>query len=99
MEPYNDDVQQLLVESLASFVPSVDDGEVRLLVSTEGEQREATDEELVALGVNRLYLDSHPEGADRGGYVPFVEFKKQHETDGGGTDHYRSFHYCGDSWC
>lgn len=65
-------------------VPSVDQGNVTL-------QRYADDDtdyqnpvdlspmELQSLGFQRAYVDAHPEGSDRGGYVPYVVCLRNNE--------------------
>lgn len=58
------------------FVPKVNEGTVSLLVQPLGHEmsseQPATEEELAALGFDRGFVDGHPGGVDRGGYVPFV---------------------------
>ena len=58
-----------------NFQPDVCEGTVYLVVEDENEERPATEEELAALKFDRGFVDAHPEGADRGGYVPFVHGK------------------------
>ena len=56
----------------AGVHPSTDSGKVVGLLRDDSE---LSDEELVALGLDPGDLGSvceHPEGSDRGGYVPFV---------------------------
>lgn len=59
-----------------NFAPNVEEGQVTSLrVSTQDEEREATPEEVEALGFEDGCIEAHPEGSDRGGYVPFVYHK------------------------
>ena len=64
--------------------PEVEGGQVKLLVWTDPptyeQDRPATDEELKALGIDPSepgYVTDHPEGSDRGGFVPFVYAGKE----------------------
>lgn len=66
-------IQNILNEQ--NFFPIVEEGNVTLgkyALDDEDYQTElaATDEELSELGFQRAYVGAHPEGADRGGYVP-----------------------------
>jgi hypothetical protein len=55
------------------FEPKVSSGAVSLVVDNPRPVgRPATAAELEAVGFSHGHLDDHPEGADRGGYVPFV---------------------------
>lgn len=54
------------------FTPETDEGAVTLVTEEDQSERPATEEELADLGFARGYVDAHPEGADRGGWVPFV---------------------------
>jgi uracil phosphoribosyltransferase len=58
-----------LLEYLTGVCPAVSKGVVTLMREKETEQ-----EEVVPLPDGaKAYVDSHPEGSDRGGYVPYVE--------------------------
>jgi hypothetical protein len=52
-------------------IPSVKKGVVTLISSLD----EQLLEQVVAtqMGITKMYVDEHPEGSDRGGYVPYVE--------------------------
>ena len=54
------------------LVPNQDNDCVDLLVvfQENDEEREPTQEELSAVGFKKCRLEAHPEGSDRGGYVP-----------------------------
>ena len=65
-----------------NFQPETSGGQVELAATDEdGQDRTFTDEELAETGYHHGYVDGHPEGADRGGYVPFV-FTDETETVG-----------------
>jgi hypothetical protein len=57
----------------------------------EGNEKEFS---LEALGYTEVssYIDSHPEGSDRGGYVPYVE------AVGPDKKHYNVYYYEHDGW-
>jgi len=60
-----------------NFFPVVSQGQVTLgkyALDDESYQTElaATDEELSELGFQKGYVAAHPEGSDRGGYVPTI---------------------------
>jgi hypothetical protein len=66
-----------LVEKLndGDFFPEVEQGTVLLYKYVDSdfdESRVATSEELEELAFERGSVEAHPEGADRGGYVPTV---------------------------
>ena len=81
-----------------SYVPSVDEGKVTLRFSFKDEtdtyqDREPTPEELTDVGFHKGYVDEHPEGSDRGGYVPYVEHVETFQyTEDGKENHYRAYH-------
>lgn len=56
--------------------PEVAKEKVSLHVWTDDDyenSRPLTPQELTDLGVSNTYVGAHPEGSDRGGYVPWVE--------------------------
>jgi len=76
-----------LVQKLNSakvYAESLGKGKVRLFVDdpNTGEETDVTDQYPGAV----LYVDEHPEGSDRGGYVPWIEMGGQqafyYEPDG-----------------
>ena len=58
------------------FMAVIGGGQVIGFTRYEGNEEDGEGEEisysLAELGVDKGYLDEHPEGADRGGYCPFV---------------------------
>jgi len=64
--------------------------EETLFKNVNNKSIEATEADLRRLGVSRVYLDEHPEGADRGGHVPYAE------SEEGFTARYDM---TGEEWC
>ena len=62
------------LEAFESIRPVENEGKVTL-VHAPPDKEDLTKAELAALKVSKVYLSAHPEGSDRGGYVPYVRFK------------------------
>lgn len=80
----NDQEQELsedeILDILNQFYADINKGEVTLYtdcVDDDGREvacgRMITPEELDKIGFTESYVDDHPEGSDRGGYVPYLE--------------------------
>ncbi len=63
--------EEELVEKLKGLEPRVNKGRVTLWRDSGTEEEQDVTAEFPGA---ELYLDEHPEGVDRGGYCPYVEY-------------------------
>jgi hypothetical protein len=90
--------KQAVLKALEGVYATVEKGQVKLFKASEDGDDDSAEWDVVDLAKNTnlvmeaSYVEPHPEGADRGGYVPCLEVR---DEIGG---HYKVFYYGDSGW-